>query len=759
MKDALTETGPVVQDAPAGPPGRPPRRDGWGRLGALVWHHPWAVVVTWLVLAAVGFSVGSLGVLGSTLQAKTESVGGLAPSSESMQAWELLTDDSSGYTTLATLSGVDLTDRHVQQVLATELAATRQQIAALPHVAAVTDPFTTPEGPADPAVASLLASDGRGVIVMVEPQPDLTENQGRALDTAARAALDDLVDRVTTALPGADGAVGSRWALWDEHDAMMTSELTRGEMISLPLALGVMILVFSGVLAAGMPLVGALTTIACAFGVMYGLAPLTFFHSSAVNVVTVLALGVSIDYGLLVVSRYREEMTRHEALADAMVAALRTAGRTVVFSALTVAVAVSGLLLFPTPILQGYGLAALVGIVIAMSTAVTLVPALLRLAGERIRRTSPVLRIPGVRWAHRLLGDTPPEHGVFSRLARHVQRRPWWVMGGVFVALLVVASPVLGLRTQAEGIETLPDGSPSKHFFVDTAEQFPALQSSDLLVVSTQATLDQAQQWAAAVVTDQPAVVAAYASAGDGYVRVSVHLGSAYQRQQDQESTLAALRADDTLPGALVTGDAAAVVDFEQEVLQRVWWVVLFIAITTFGLLLFMTRSVLIPLKALVTNGLTLLATLGVLVWVFQDRHLAGVLGIIPADGLEAYMLPMLLLFGFGLAMDYEVFLVSRIKEAYDAGADNDDAVAVGMQRSGRIITSAALVMALVFTGFALGRILTIKELGAGMAIAVLVDAIVVRMLLVPATMTVLGRWNWWLPGPLRRLLPARAPE
>jgi RND superfamily putative drug exporter len=329
-------------------------------------------------------------------------------------------------------------------------------------------------------------------------------------------------------------------------------------------------------------------------------------------------------------------------------------------------------------------------------------------------------------------------------------------MGGVFVLLLVAASPVLHLRTQAEGIETLPDGSPSKHFFVDTAEQFPALQTPDLQVVSQQATLAQAQQWAEDVVTDRPEIAAAFASPGDAYVQVDVYLGGDHQRQQDQEGTLSALRADDTLPGGLVTGDAAIVVDFEQEMLQNVWWVALFIGGVTFLLLLFMTRSVLIPLKALLTNGLTLLATLGLLVWVFQDRHLAGPLGIIGADGLEAFMLPMLLLFGFGLAMDYEVFLVSRIKEAYDAGATSDDAVAIGMQRSGRIITSAALVMALVFIGFALGRMLTIKELGAGMAIAVLVDATLVRMLLVPATMTVLGRWNWWLPAPLRRVLPAR---
>ncbi len=756
---ALPGTGPAAagEVATADPPGGPPRRSGWDRIGAFVWHHPWVVVVTWLVLAAAGFFVGSVGVLGSTLQEKTKSVGGLAPEAESMQAWALLAD-SGGYATLATVSGVDLTDPHVQQVLSSELATTREQIAALPDVASVSDPFATPAGPSDPAVASLLASDGRGIIVMVEPRPDLTEKQGRTLDTEARAALDDLTDRVTAALPGAVGAVGSQWALWDEHDDMMTSELTRGEMISLPLALLVMVLVFSGVRVAGMPLVGALTTIACAFGAMYALAPLTFFHASAVNVVTVLALGVSIDYGLLVVSRYREEMSRHDALADAMTAALRTAGRTVMFSALTVAVAVSGLLLFPTPILRGFGVSALVGIVVAMATAVTLVPALLRLAGERVRRTSPVLKIPGVRWMHRLLGDTAPEHGVFSRLARRVQRRPWWVMGGVFVALLVLASPVLHLRTQGEGIETLPDSSPSKHFFMDEAEQFPALQSSDLQVVSAKATLAQAQQWAGTVVADHPEIVAAYPSAGDGYVQVDVYLGSSYQKQPDQESMLAALRADDRLPGALVTGDVAIIVDFEHEMVQGAWKVALYIGGVTFLLLLFMTRSVLIPLKALITNGLTLVATLGVLVWVFQDRHLAGVLGIIPADGLEVFMLPMLLLFGFGLAMDYEVFLVSRIKEAYDAGATSDEAVAVGMQRSGRIITSAALVMALVFVGFAMGRMLTIKELGAGMAVAVLVDATVVRMLLVPATMTVLGRWNWWLPGPLRRLGRTRTP-
>jgi putative drug exporter of the RND superfamily len=723
-------------------------------LGSWIARHPRMVVLLWLIAVTAGFAgaAGDLG--GQGLFDRLHSGVPTVPGNGSTAQDLLDRTAPTSATVYLVLDQVDPDDPAVGDAIGT--AAT--DLAAVPGVAAVRHPYLAADPRADPATAALLSADGRAVLVTV----DLSRNDDEAAVDTLRARVRDRLARVGDEIPGSRTLLGSEAGLVEAVTDQVPVDLRTGESIALPVSLAVMVLVFGGLLAAGLPLVGAIASIGGALASLLGFTYLMDLDASVVNVVTVLGLGLCIDYGLLMSSRYREELRARPEGEDpalrrriALERTLATAGRTVTFSAVTVAISSAGLLLFRADLLRAVGAAAVSVVLIALFVALTLVPALLALAGERLIRPGITHRVPGLRTLAVRFGDIAPAEGRFSQLAAGMQRRPGLVVLIVLGLLGLAALPVTGARLVNSGSGLLPVDAPQRQLFDTLTERFPKAATPTVLVVA-RAPAAQVRPWAEGSVRAMPgvsSVTEVHEQTQDGVsvsvfgVRPQGEVTSAQAR-----SVLAGVRT--ARPGfdVYATGRTAYVVDFVDDLFRSAPAAIGLVVAATFILLFLMTGSVLVPVKALVMNVVSLGATFGMLVWVFQDGHLASVLGFTPTGGIETMIPAITLAFGFGLAMDYEVFLLSRIKELHEAGAGNDEAVRRGLQASGRIITSAALIIVIVFAGFAGGQLLVIKEMGMALAIAVAVDATLVRMLLVPATMSLLGEWNWWAPGPLQRL-------
>jgi RND superfamily putative drug exporter len=436
------------------------------------------------------------------------------------------------------------------------------------------------------------------------------------------------------------------------------------------------------------------------------------------------------------VNRFREERGLGRELHDAVIQTVATAGTTVVFSALTVAVAMSGLFVFGVPILSSFGIAGLGVVLFCMTAAVTLLPATLAAVGGKIAPSAPVADV----------------EGRFYRLTRWVQRHAVAVGAAAVVVLVLLGVPFLGARFEIGDARALPRSSEVRTVALTLADRFPARGTDPVTVIAdTDAGRDDFGAWLAAV-SDMPGVVGTSIrpDTPPGVTVVDITPAGTSQGR-DASALVAQLRGIPTTFDTQVGGIAAELIDVKARLGARLPFAALLVVAATLVLLFLMTGSIMVPLKAVVMNVLSLGASFGALVWIFQEGHLAGLLGFDSVGALDLWMPVLILIFAFGLSMDYEVFLLSRIKEVHDHSGDSDLAVAVGLQRSGRIITAAAFLIVIVFTGFAAGEVLAVKQLGVGLAIAVLVDATIVRTLLVPATMKLLGERNWWAPAPLRR--------
>ncbi|UJP39086.1 MMPL family transporter [Cellulomonas palmilytica] len=735
----------------------------FARLGRLVAHRPRTVVAVWLVLAGLGyaFAVGAVG--GESVFDRVTTGEPTVPGSESVEGRDLLSESQDGGASVTlVVSGVDPTD----PALSAALDAPRRELGAIAGVEAVIDPLALPGGVESPAAAPLVARSGDGFLVVVDLDAALTPTaRDTAIADVARR-LGQVPGELRDVAPDATGVVGGSRLIVQEITSQIREDLRTGEAVTLPLALVVMILVFGGFLAAAMPMAGALASIAGGLAAVLGLSHLMDVDSSVVNVVTVLGLGLSIDYGLLIVSRFREELHRlvdddggraarrrrgDGAVASAIERTMATAGRTVAFSAVTVAVAISSLLVFSPDILRAIGAGGVAVVLIAVATALTLVPALLTLTGRRLLRPGLLARIPGIRAILARTMDTAREEGAFSRFAERVQRHPWVFLGGAVLVLLVLALPLAHLELRSSTTGLLPPTSTQRTFVETLAREYPAATSPAVTVVA-ETSLEQGEAWARELAElDGVATVDAPTASGP-YVVIGVRPDSADAGGSVARDVVTAVRGVDPGFPTWVTGQAAFQIDFVTALQDDAPLAVLVVVVATLLLLFLMTGSFVLPVKALLTNALSLAASVGVLVWAFQDGYLDDLLGFVSTGGIETYVLALVLAFGFGLAMDYEVFLVSRIKELHDQGRSTDDAVRLGLQRSGRIITSAAAIIILVFGGFMVGQLLVIKEVGFALAVAVLIDATIVRLVLVPATMTALGEANWWAPRWAKRV-------
>jgi RND superfamily putative drug exporter len=725
------------------------------------------VVATWAVLVAAGLATAVGGVLGHTVFDRLTS-GAYVPG-EAQDGLDLIIGTSDdGPVVMLVLDGVDPHTFIAGNAIgyrAPELDAAvdraRADLLAMPGVIRVEDPFAGRPGVFTERDLALVADDQRAVMVRVvlsrvleRPQPVI-------------AAVSARLHAIGAQVPGSRPLVGGVEELSDEIIDQVEADLTTGEVVALPICAAVMVVVFGGFLAAGLPLLGALASISGGLAGLLGWSYLIDLDPSVINVVTGLGLGLCIDYGLLLVSRYREEarkligpvdMRPIELSPDERELALRrtlaTAGRTVTFSGVTVAVALTGLLCFRTPLLQAVGAAGISAITVALLVALTLVPALVMLTGDRVLRPGVLHHMPGLGALLRRLGDTAPEEGTFSRLARVVQKAPALTALGVLAILLAMALPALRLDLVSSTAGMLPPESEQRQLFERMDDGFPYASLPPLIVVAEQPAArvgglaDEIRDVPGVTFVDQP-IEQRSGERPVTLVGVRVPYGDS---SPGMAQTVERLREIDPGYRTWVSGQPAITVDYLADVRRNAPLAIGVVALATFVLLFLMTGSVLVPIKALLMNVVSLGACLGVLVWVFQDGWLEGFAGLRPGGGVETFVVPIVLAFGFGLSMDYEVFLLARIAEARRLGRSNDEAVVVGLQRSGRIITSAAAILVVVFVGLLAGELLLVKELGVALIVAVVIDVTLVRLLLVPATMTLLGEWNWWAPRPLRRL-------
>ncbi|HEX2577205.1 MAG TPA: MMPL family transporter, partial [Aquihabitans sp.] len=666
-----------------------------GRLGAFVVRRRRAVVLAWLALVIVAGTIGSsaFSVLSSEFGA-----GSSTESGRVAQRLDALAETGGEIAVVA--DGIDVADPAV----AASIGAGLERIAELDGVVGVADPWTT-------GVDALRSTDGRAALAVVTIDGDLDEEA--ELEVAER------ISELARDLEAPEVVVGGNVLVGEEFAAASEHDLLKGEALALPVAILAMVFLLGGVKAAGMPLLVAFAGIATTLAVLVGATVIGDVSIFSINVVNMLGLGLGIDYGLLVVNRFREERGRGLDLHDAVARTVATAGTTVVFSALTVAVAMCGLFVFGVPVLSSFGIAGLGVVLLCMAAAITLLPATLAAVGGSIEPTVPA----------------PDVEGRFYRLTRWVQGRAVLVGAAAVALLVLLGTPFLGARFEIGDARALPRSSEVREVALTLAERFPARGTDPVTVVADVDGTDPAvAEWTDAV-DALPDVAGTAVRPGTPAGTTVVDVTPTGTSQGEAATVLVGqLRAMPTPFDTEVGGIASELVDIEDRLAERLPYAAALVIASTLVLLFLMTGSVVVPIKAIAMNILSLGASFGALAWVFQDGHLSGVLGFDSVGALDLWMPVLILIFAFGLSMDYEVFLLSRIKEVHDETGDNDLAVAVGLQRSGRIITSAAFLIVVVFAGFAAGEVLAIKQLGVGLAIAVLVDATIVRTLLVPAT-------------------------
>jgi uncharacterized membrane protein YdfJ with MMPL/SSD domain len=560
---------------------------------------------------------------------------------------------------------------------------------------------------------------------------------------AYQAIQDDL------GAPGLDVQVAGTAAIFDEINTTVQNDIARAESLSMPILLVLLLVIFGSLAAASLPLaIGAIAVLG-AFTMLRLLTMVTDVSVFSINIVTILGLGLAIDYALFMVSRFREELPRHATVQDALARTMATAGRTVVFSGITVAVSLAALLMFPLMFLRSMGFGGIAAVLVAMVAALTVLPALLAVLGRRVD----ALRMPLPGRFRRRTGAPAAtgqvEHGFWYRLARSVMRRPVAYAAVIGVLLVAFGAPFLSTRWGGVDVRMLPENAPSRIASTTLEQDFPvnATTPIDVVVTGDQTGLPGYLDAVRAV----PGVSAAELIGQRGDTTV---VGVGYDAQWGSAQAQDLVRDIRALPepaGAdvFVGGPTAEIIDQLGGIGRMVPWAALVAISATLVLLFLAFGSVVLPVKAVLMNALSLAASFGVVVWIFQEGHLSDLLGFTATGTLAPGNLVLMLAILFGLSMDYEVFLLSRIREQWDATGNNTAAVATGMQRSGRIITGAALLLVVVIGAFSTSNVAMIKMIGVGMAIAIILDATVIRALLVPATMRLLGRVNWYTPAPL----------
>ncbi len=694
--------------------------------------------------------------------AKSLSAGGFQdPTSESAQATKLLVDKfgQGDMDLVISVTAEAGAQSDIARAVGTDIAG---QLQSADHVADVTSAWTAPP----PAVPALISKDGKTGLIVA----GITGGESDAQKHAKA-----LTDRLVHDRDGVTVRAGGEAMIYVQINGQSEKDLLMMESIAIPLSFVVLVWVFGGLMAAALPLAVGLFAILGSMAVLRAITLVTDVSIFALNLTVAMGLALAIDYTLLIISRFRDELADGAGREQALVRTMQTAGRTVLFSALTVALSMVAMVLFPMYFLKSFAYAGIAVVAFAAVAAIVVAPAAIVLLGDRLDS------LDVRRLARRLLGRPEPvrrpvEQTFWYRSTKFVMRRAIPIGLAIVTLLLLLGAPFLGMKWGFPDDRVLPASASARQVGDDLRTNFAVDSATNVTVVipdATGVTPADLDRYAAQLseVADVSAVSAPGgtfvdgAPAGPPSASTGFEDGSAFLTvgstaplfSSASEAQLDRLHEVSTPGGqpVQVTGVAQVNRDSSQAIVSRLPVVLGVIAAITFVLLFLLTGSVVLPVKALMLNVLSLSAAFGALVWIFQDGHL-GALGTTPTGTLVANLPVLLFCIAFGLSMDYEVFLVSRIREYWlksgKTRADNDESVALGLARTGRVVTAAALLMSISFAALIAAQVAFMRMFGLGLTLAVLVDATLVRVLLVPAFMHVLGRWNWWAPKPLARL-------
>ncbi len=734
----------------------------FAKLGPLIYRFRWAVIALWLAAA-----VASIPILMKADEPLK--VGGFSsPDTESSRATQALLDDV-GFSpsTIVVLFSSDTLDARSQEFQA-EVRYALQPVSELSNVVSVVLPEED---------LSLISENGRSAYALVglDLPPDEAQRDVPAFQETLRTP------------PNLSMVVAGGPAFYADIETVSQQDLRRAELIAFPFALVALLIVFGTVVAAGVPLIVGGLGVAGVLTTLYFVGQQVDVSIFALNLASMLGLGLAIDYSLFITSRFREELVKANGdVEQAIETSIATAGRAIFFSGLTVLIGLSGLALFDFMFIRSVGISGTIVVFFSVFSALTFLPALLSVLGERIDRLS---------FRRNADAHINAVSGFWVRLSEWVMARPVMVLIPTMAFLLVLGYPFFHVQVSSPDATILPNSLPSRQAFNSLVEDYGPGEISPLVVVlSTSGSVFDPENLGAlydmaAQIEGDPRVTAVKSMVPleDGIDREqavelmrlqpglkAVGIDTGYERLTSDQA-VAILVYTDALPNAeesrqlladvrainpggdftmLVGGGTAEIVDVVNKMYGQFPLAILMIVTATYLVLMVLFRSLLLPLKAILMNGLSIVASYGAIVFIFQDGNLSNVLDFEPLGFVEASLPVIMFCVLFGLSMDYEVFLLSRIKEEWDRTGDNTRAVSLGMQRSGRIITSAALIVVVVTLSFVSADVILIKALGLGIAIAVLVDATIVRALVVPSTMRLMGKWNWWLPDSLARILP-----
>jgi uncharacterized membrane protein YdfJ with MMPL/SSD domain len=698
----------------------------FGRIADLTWKHPK------MVLAAVGLFTVLAFALSNNVERHLKAAGFSDPASESAQAQSLLIEKTGSDAVPAIVVRVRPPAGETRLLL--HSPALRREARHLVRELHSLDGVTRVENPLGRGSPQLIAPDRSSMLL----NGYFASGDVDVLSTAA----DEASERVTSSKFRV--TVGGIATGFNEVNDSVRTDLVRTELIAFPLLALLLLIVFRGVIAASIPLLVGMVSVAGTFLLLRVMSEFVDTSVFALNITTAMGLGLAVDYGLLLVTRYREELERDGPSRESHRRLVESAGRTVVFSGLTVAAAMAALTLLPQRFLYSVGAGGAIVAVFAALGALLLVPSLLALLGERVNALS-LRRGPAIS----------DESGGWYRLARVVMRHPVTVALGSAALLLVLAVPVLGVKLTIPGTDSVPDGEPSREVVLTINRDYPTTLGAPVSVAvdgpASSAQLRRLSLRIAAV--RDVGSPAPFRRVAPGLAVANFGLrGNADSALGDEaQNAVRSIRALKGPAPLLVSGFTAEFLDLKTSLGQNLPLVVGIIALTTLVLLFMLTGSVVLPLKTLLMNLLTLAGTLGVIVAAFQWGLLDGLLGYSGPKGMETTNLVLMFAVIFGLSTDYAVLVLARIKELHDSGLPNEEAVARGIARTGRVISAAGLCLAAVFLAFTTSSIFFMKEAGIGYAAAVLIDTTLVRALLVPALMRLFGDWNWWAPAPLRR--------
>ncbi len=693
------------------------------KLGHLIVRRRKAAMITFIV------GVLAAGAIGSMVFSRLDSGGYSNPNSDSYKVYNYL-NDTLKESDPTVVMVVDAGDTDVSDpVIAQKAAALEAQILKEADVERTLS-FWSSGGQ-----GAFKSTDGKAAYILVY-------GKGNAFSPESQKLGKLFQEKYNGTFQGLKLYSGGVSVIGHALTEKISNDLKIAEAISIPASFILMLFVFGAFLASAMPLVVGIAAILGAFFILYLFTLFTDVSIYALNLTTGMGLGLGIDYALLIVNRFREELHRGKSVEDSIVTTLATAGKTVFYSGLTVFVTLLSLTFFPLPFLKSFGYAGISVVALAVAGALFGLPPILATIGHRIDKG--VVRKSAI---------TPKEDGRWAHTARYVMKRPVAVVLLSFIVLGILAAPIKNIAFSQTDSRTLPASNPAAIATAIQEERFSGQTGNpvEIIILNGANKGSEVTSYVGKLQSVKGVVAVTPPQINGQDVRIVVY-ESMLPRTLEAQQMIYDIRALDAPEGTLVGGVAADYTDSQDGIANTLPWALGWIALSVFVLIFIFTGSIILPIKAVFLNALSLIATMGALTWVFGEGHLRWLVGDFTVTGtIDTSIAILIAVVVFGLSMDYELFLLSRIREEHLAGKSNIESVAIGLQRSARIITAAALLLAVVFAAFVTSGVTSIKMMGFGVALAVIIDATVIRALLVPALMRLFGERNWWAPKALRK--------